>query len=129
MASVLILHGWGSSSKSFEEISRLLREKGHQVFAPDLPGFGSERTQDKPWPLDDYVNFVLNFAQAQDLNKFILLGHSFGGRIGIKFAVRYPEKLSGLILYAAAGIKPRRTFWQWVLYIFAKIGGFIFSLP
>jgi len=126
---ILILHGWGSSSKSFEEISRFLREKGHQVFTPDLPGFGNERTPDKPWPIDDYVNFVFNFVQAQDVNKFILLGHSFGGRIGIKFAARYPEKLSGLILYAAAGIKPRRTVWHDFLFVLAKIGGFVFSLP
>lgn len=129
MTPVLILHGWGSSSKSFEEISRILSEKGCQVFAPDLPGFGSPKAPDNPWPLDEYVHFVLNFARAQDLNKFVLMGHSFGGRIGIKFAVKYPEKLSGLILYAAAGIKPKGQAKKKFFLIAAKIGNAIFSLP
>lgn len=129
MKPVLILHGWGSSSRSFDIVSKLLTEKGYQIFVPDLPGFGSAQAPDKPWPVDDYVNFVFNFAKVQDLDKFVLLGHSFGGQIGVKFAFKYPEKLSGLILYAAAAVRRKPGIKEKIFLALSKIGGFIFSLP
>ncbi|MDF1497857.1 MAG: alpha/beta hydrolase [Patescibacteria group bacterium] len=58
-----------------------------------------------------------------------LIGHSFGGRIAIKYAMKYPEKIDKLILTGAAGIKHRLTFKQKVFYFLAKRGKNIFSLP
>ncbi|MFA6096682.1 MAG: alpha/beta hydrolase [Candidatus Paceibacterota bacterium] len=60
--------------------------------------------------------------------KIILLGHSFGGRIAIKYAVKYPEKIEKLILTGAAGIKHPLKVKQKVLSVMAKIGKKIFSV-
>ncbi len=120
--TIFILHGWGGSSRSFKSLRNLLLEKGLLVYALDLPGFGGASAPPKPWAVDDYVNFVSNFVLAQKIDKFYLFGHSFGGRIAIKFAVKYPEKLKGLILCSAAGLKPRKTFWQILIFGLAKIG-------
>ncbi len=62
-------------------------------------------------------------------NKVILIGHSFGGRIAIKFAAKYPEKLKALILTGAAGIKHKPAIKQQIFFILAKAGKAIFSLP
>ena len=61
--------------------------------------------------------------------KIILIGHSFGGRIAIKYAAKYPEKIERLILTGAAGIKRKLTLKQKILFILAKTGKIIFSLP
>ncbi len=67
-------------------------------------------------------NLFLNYK------KIILIGHSFGGRIAIKYAVKYSEKIEKLILTGAAGIKHPLTLKQKLFYILAKIGKKVFSL-
>jgi len=100
----LILHGWGSSFVSWEKIQEMLSEN-YRVFCPDLPGFGKTKPPENDWGVSDYVDWVLEFTKSQGLNEFILLGHSFGGRISIKFANYYPEKIKDLILCDSAGLK------------------------
>ncbi len=67
--------------------------------------------------------------QDKDNKKTILIGHSFGGRIAIKYAAKYPEKIDKLILTGAAGIKRKLTARQKALFIAAKTGKTFFSLP
>ncbi len=126
---IIILHGWGRGQQSFEKLKKLLEEKGHQVYSFDLPGFGEEKEPDQPWSVSNYADYVLNFSQTKDLNKFFLFGHSFGGRVGIKFASHYPEKLAGLILCDSAGVTPRNKVQFGFLAKSVKIGKKIFSLP
>ena len=123
------MHGWGSSAKSFAAVKEMMTAKGFPVYAIDLPGFGNAEMPREAYGVDDYVRFLYEFAERENLNQFYLLGHSLGGRIGIKFAVQYPQKLLGLILYAAAGIKPAPTHRTKLLLFSAKIGKYVFSLP
>jgi pimeloyl-ACP methyl ester carboxylesterase len=102
---ILILHGWGGSSDSWEKVIDLLVEQNFKVFCPDLPGFGKTKAPKETWGVSDYVDWVLKFVEKQKLENFILLGHSFGGRISIKFANYYPNKISSLILCDSAGLK------------------------
>jgi len=105
--SILILHGWGSSSNSWEEVQKILFQNNFQVIIPDLPGFGKSDLPTNPWDVDQYANFVVKFCQQLKINKFNLIGHSFGGRISIKIAVKRPDKIKNLILVDSAGIKPK----------------------
>ncbi len=105
MRTVLILHGWGSSAQNWQEIKQKLESDDFRVLAPDLPGFGKSSPPKYAWSVDDYVDWLNGFCEKQNISQFFLFGHSFGGRIAIKFAVKYPEKLKGLILTSAAGIK------------------------
>ena len=41
MEKILILHGWGSCAKNWEQVKELLEKKEYKVFIPDLPGFGN----------------------------------------------------------------------------------------
>jgi pimeloyl-ACP methyl ester carboxylesterase len=123
MPTLIILHGWNSSKEKWQKIKELIEAKAPdiQVICLDLPGFKPENQLEKPWNLDDYVNWLneklvevkpplIGGGLTSADSAIYLLGHSFGGRIAIKFAVKYPEKLKGLILVDAAGIKPRKTF-------------------
>ena len=120
--TILILHGWGVGAKNWKLVKELLENQGYKVFVPDLPGFGGSSPPPQVWTIDDYVNWVKEFSEKQNLSRFFLLGYSFGGRISIKFALKYPEKLLGLILVSCAGIKHNKTFKQLVISKIAKWG-------
>lgn len=120
MAAILILHGWGSSAKKWSRVKEILNRQRFRVIAPDLPGFGENPPPDEPWSVDNYVEWVKNFSQ--DFAPFFLLGHSFGGRLAIKFALKYPEDILGLILLAVPAIKSKRqsNVKKFVIKIFAR---------
>ncbi|MBU4466629.1 alpha/beta hydrolase, partial [Patescibacteria group bacterium] len=126
---ILILHGWGSSSGSWNKVEESLNSLGYSVIIPDLPGFGQEPEPLKPWDVDDYMNWVEQFCVKNNLNNFLLLGHSFGGRVAIKFTAKYPEKVKKLILYSAAGVTPRPKTRLSLLRLFSKAANIILSLP
>lgn len=106
---ILILHGWGRFTGSWTPVKELLEKQGYRVFYPPLPGLDKNQLLAKPWAIDDYVEWLKTYADTNGLSGFFLLGHSFGGRVSIKFAVKYPEKLRGLILVSAAGIRHTKT--------------------
>ncbi len=117
MDTLIILHGWQSSKEKWQKTKELLENQSLKVVVPDLPGFKLENQLDKPWNLNDYVEWLNNILESSNNfpKSLFLLGHSFGGRIAIKFAAKYPEKLKGLILVSAAGIKKEKTFRDKVL--------------
>lgn len=104
---LIILHGWQSSKEKWQKVAEYLNKEGEETLVPDLPGFKEETTLKTAWGLDDYLKWLEGISK--DEGKFFLLGHSFGGRLAIKFAVKHPEALKGLILCGAAGIKPAKT--------------------
>lgn len=119
---ILILHGWQKSGKDYADIQKIFEEKGYTVFAPDMPGFGNETLSKEVMNIDDYVDFVKNFLQKQKNNKVILIGHSFGGRVAAKFAAKYPEKVSKLILTGAPLIKKPLSIQKRAIASLVKIG-------
>ncbi|MDD2516422.1 MAG: alpha/beta hydrolase [Candidatus Gracilibacteria bacterium] len=124
----LILHGWGGSSKSWQEIGKKIGSLGYNVFIPDLPGFGDTEI-DKVYTIDDYAGFVEKFVKKVGIDNLILLGHSNGGRISIKLATRGGIKIKKLILNGAAGIKGPPTLKQKIFKIIAKIGKTFKKIP
>lgn len=125
---ILILHGWGSSEKNWRFVREYLEAKGYKVYVPDLPGFGSNAALEKVWLAEDYAEWVKLWTEQQNISKFYLAGHSFGGGVAAIFAAKYPEKVKRLILIAAA-ISRQKTFRQRFFRIISKIGNFIFTLP
>jgi pimeloyl-ACP methyl ester carboxylesterase len=124
---LLILHGWDGSSNSWVDVQKILAGQGLKVIVLDLPGFGKSSSPSFPWGVTDYSELVLNFINKMGLRKVDLLGHSFGGRIAIKFAVSHPERLRKLILCASAGIKHPLTPFQLIILKISIVGNFFFS--
>lgn len=125
--AILVLHGWGGASDSWLEVQRIVSEQGYKVICPDFPGFGKTPPPPEPWDIGDYTNLILNFTQKLGLDRFFLLAHSFGGRISIKFASQYPEKIKKLILCDSAGIKPKPGLKTRIIFWLARIGNAIFT--
>lgn len=120
---LLILHGWGGSSDSWLKVQEILSLRGVEVICPDLPGFGKSQMPIAIWGTENYADFILNFAKAVGLERFFLLGHSFGGGVAARFAAQFPEKIESLILCGSAIVRKRKlTFRQKSARFLAKIG-------
>lgn len=119
MKKLIILHGWQSSKEKWQKVKKGLEKEELEVIVPDLPGFKKVNELKLPWNLDNYVNWFKDFCDGFS-EPFFLLGHSFGGRIAIKFAVKYPEKLKGLILVSAAGIRKGKPLISKIVPLFKK---------
>lgn len=124
---ILILHGWGGSSDSWLKVLKIFEKKGYKAYALDFPGFGKSKSPTYVWGIAEYSDFVFKFTEIIGLKKFILLGHSFGGRIAVRFIIDHPEKVEKLILCNAAGIKPKPGIKTRIIFLMAQIGNAIFT--
>ena len=104
---VLVLHGWGASIDAVGSVVDGLAGR-FEVVAVDLPGFGESAEPPAAWDVGAYARFVLEACDELGLERFSLVGHSFGARIGIVLAATHPDRIARMVLTGAAGIKPRR---------------------
>ena len=89
--AIVILHGWGGSSKSWEKVIEFLSNNNYMVVCPDLPGFGESDDPKQAWNINKYICFVLDFLNVLKIDEFILLGHSFGGGLSTKITAKNPR--------------------------------------
>lgn len=123
---ILLLHGWGLSSESFAGIAKAL-EEGFAVHAVDLPGFGWSAPPSTAWASLDYAAHLDRFMDVVGLPSAHVVGHSFGGRVAIGLAARFPKRVRKLVLVASAGIRPGRTARYYFRVAVAKVAGRAFS--
>ncbi|MCL1872616.1 MAG: alpha/beta hydrolase [Clostridiales bacterium] len=102
---VLLLHGWGANLASLGPVQQALAQ-GFQLFCLDLPGFGASAPPPAPWGSDDYADLLEKFLAAKAIEKPIILGHSFGGKLAAILGIR--GLAQKLILVGSAGIPPKR---------------------
>ena len=100
---LILLHGWGTSKKTFFSLVQELKDY-YEIHLIDLIGFGESDEPVRPFNLDDYVLFIRDYVSRFNVDKPILLGHSFGGRIAIKYESIFKDT-DKLILVDSAGIK------------------------
>lgn len=105
--AVVVMHGWGCNADTVRVLAEACAHPSTTVYALDLPGFGQSSEPADVWGVEKYTDFVEKFLKARGIAKPVLIGHSFGGRIGILYASSRPT--DKLILVDAAGIKPRRS--------------------
>lgn len=107
--TLVLMHGWGCDHTTVASIERTALEEGWRVVNVDFPGFGQSQEPGDVWGVEEYTRAIEELVRRLEIERPSLLGHSFGGRVGILYASRHPE-VDRLILVDAAGIKPRRTF-------------------
>ena len=73
-----------------------------------LPGFGHSESpmHDGSWGTSEYADCVFEFLQQKGMSDVIIVGHSYGARVGIRLAHQHPELVRSLILIAGAGLQP-----------------------
>lgn len=103
---VILLHGWGQNAYMMKFIQDHLANR-YRVMNLDLPGFGESAEPLKAWSVSEYAAFIHELAQEHQMKNPILIAHSFGARIALRYALAYPVKK--MILTGAAGIKKKYT--------------------
>ena len=92
---LVLIHGAGGNLMHWP--GELRRLPGRTVYAVDLPGHGKSGGAGRA-EIGAYAEVVRAFAEALKLPRFALAGHSMGGAIAQEVALRYPDRLAGLIL-------------------------------
>lgn len=115
---IILMHGWGCDHTTLASVERVALQAGYRVINVDFPGFGCSQEPPEVWGVDDYTRLIEEFISTLGIKNPILLGHSFGGRVGILYASRHDD-VKALILVDAAGIKPHRSLkYYWKVYTF-----------
>lgn len=104
---VIVMHGWGQNLEMMYSIVNDLKSN-YKVFNIDLPGFGQSDEPTTPYSIDDYADFLEEFVLKNNITNPIIVGHSFGCRVAIKYTARQ-NQVAKLILTGAAGIMPKRS--------------------
>ena len=108
---MILLHGWGQNKEMMGLIYDHFKDRFH-VWSLDFPGFGESEDPKESWSVEDYETFLADFIADNEIIKPILIGHSFGCRVAIRYAADHPENVLKMCLTGAAGIRPKHDM-QW----------------
>jgi pimeloyl-ACP methyl ester carboxylesterase len=124
---VLVLHGWGDSSKGWRAFQQDLA-KSYDVVVVDLPGFGGTQTPTSPWGLDEYAAFVGAFLKKISVKPYVIVAHSNGGAIAVRGISQKKLSPERLILLDSSGIRNLYNGRKKILRILTKTGK-LMTLP
>lgn len=129
---LVFLHGTGGTKK----ISQCRKEqimtalgKDFYVYLPLHPGASKSQLPTFAWSTTDYAFYIDGFLNELKIEKPVMMGQSFGGRIGLRYAIEYPDKISLLVLSDPA-IRLESTSLKYqgvLLYIGKPLLSFIFN--
>jgi pimeloyl-ACP methyl ester carboxylesterase len=119
---ILLLHGFPSSSFMFRNLMPLLAGR-YRIIAPDYPGFGQSTFADPnkyTYSFEHLAMTMEKFVESQGINRYAMYIQDYGAPIGLRMALRHPERLTALIVqngnaYAeglSAGWDPLKSYWQ-----------------
>jgi len=121
----ILLHGFGASLFSWHEVIDDFATQG-RVIAYDRPAFGltsrpmpSEWKGESPYSTDANVELLLELMDSLGVQHAFLVGNSAGGAVSVAFALKYPERVGGLILVDPALGGGGGRFPAWVLPLMA----------
>lgn len=103
---VVFLHGWGGSVDSFYLVAKTIAFLGFYAVVVDFAGFGKTPEPTEPKTIESYADDVEQLIKNLKLNNVSVVGHSFGGRVGIILGSR--RLVDKLVLVDSAGIVPKR---------------------
>ncbi|HAB24247.1 MAG: alpha/beta hydrolase [Pantoea sp.] len=99
LPTLLLLHGYPSSSHQFRDLIPLLSDRFHLV-APDLPGFGFTDVPDARryvYSFDALGETLAAFVDALRLERYALYVFDYGAPSGLRLALAYPDRVTGLV--------------------------------
>jgi pimeloyl-ACP methyl ester carboxylesterase len=125
---VVILPGWLLSGDFYKELAEKLRQEGFAVYTIDFPGF-NDRFLSRVLNLTDYVKYLNKFLRSHKLDRVIFIGHSFGGRVALKYISQNNKIAKALILSGTPGF-PEVANWRLIASRFlAKLGKPVSYIP
>ena len=102
---IILLHGWGQNIEMMRPIGAALQDK-FRITILDLPGFGESKEPPFPWDIDQYSLMLEEVVEQLNIKKPIVMGHSFGGRLAIRYASE--NNIEKLILFGSP-VRPEKS--------------------
>ena len=96
----VLVHSAWLGAWQWENVAKILKEKGHTVLTPDLPGHGNDTTPPANITMDNYVKTLTDLLDKQD-ESVILVGHSFNGITVSRATELRPDKVKKLVYLTA----------------------------
>lgn len=96
---ILLMHGFPTASHMFRDLIPELAQK-YRVIAPDLPGFGNSIAPPRgrfTYSFDALADVMAGFVDALNLSCYALYIFDYGSPVGLRLAMRYPERVSAII--------------------------------
>jgi pimeloyl-ACP methyl ester carboxylesterase len=96
---ILLLHGFPTASHMFRDLIPELADR-YRVIAPDLPGFGNTTAPPRgsfAYTFDNLAQVIAGFVDALDLARFALYVFDYGAPVGLRVALRFPERVAAII--------------------------------
>ncbi len=113
--TILLLHGFPTSSHMFRNLMPVLADQFHLV-APDYPGYGNSSiptVSEFDYTFDHLAEIVEKFITAIDLKQYSLYVMDYGAPIGYRIAAKYPERVQALIVQNGNAYEEGlREFWE-----------------
>lgn len=100
--TVVALHGWARSRADWSATL-----EGYDALALDLPGFGATPAPESGWGSAEYADWLATILEGME--RPVLVGHSFGGRVSVQLAAKRPELIRGMVLTGVPLYKPPAT--------------------
>ena len=96
--TILLLHGFPSSSHQFRNLIPILALMGYRVLAPDLPGFGFTTTPaDYNFTFDNLATTIDGFVSELALDHFAVYVFDYGAPTGFRLALNNPDKIAAIV--------------------------------
>lgn len=97
--TILLLHGFPTSSHMFRNLIPTLADRFH-VVAPDIPGFGFSDAPDRKqfrYTFDHLAKIIEGFTEAIGLDRYAIYVFDYGAPVGLRLAVAHPERVTAII--------------------------------
>jgi pimeloyl-ACP methyl ester carboxylesterase len=97
--TLLLLHGFPTSSHMFRNLIRVLADRYH-VIAPDLPGFGFSKSPDREhfrYTFENLANVIDRFNEEIGLDRYAIYIFDYGAPVGLRLALAHPERITAII--------------------------------
>ncbi|WP_232316664.1 alpha/beta fold hydrolase [Candidatus Burkholderia verschuerenii] len=103
--ALVFLHYYGGSSRTWDEVAKALPDR-YRLVATDHRGWGDSDAPAHGYRIADLANDAEGVIDALDLKRYVLVGHSMGGKVAQLIASRRPTGLEGLVLVAPSPPSP-----------------------
>jgi pimeloyl-ACP methyl ester carboxylesterase len=100
---LVLIHGLGGAASNFADLAPALA-RSRSVLVPELPGHGGSAPLPATASLAPYADVVGELMRREAAVPALVVGHSLGGVVALRLALRRPDDVSGLVLAAPAGI-------------------------